>query len=460
MNGDFTRDTFPYAKTKQVRRVLMQQGRVLLDADWNEQVSILLHYLRALVVDLIGPHGGNGFAITALTSPDDDFNIGSGHYYVDGILCEIEPPERTYRYRDQPNHKIDTEVPAGLAYLDVWERHLQDDYFREKALNGPDTAIRAQAVWQVKIEEASDDLDKILDELIPLRQKATKTPDEQQQLEDLYEELQNLLNATRVQVSSATLRARIEPGVTSDDPCILPPTAGYRGNENQLYRVEIHNGDAEGRPTFKWSRDNGSVNFPIRRLSGNLAALDNLGRDDRHTLTSGSWVEVVDDSNALYGKPGVLLQVDAVDFVEMTVTLNVPGGQDVPVYTETDVSRHPLLRRWDYTENEEIVFEADRAIPVSAALNDWVDLENGIQIQFESGGTYRTGDYWLIPARTITGNVEWPTHEGVDRKQVATFQPPHGTKHHYAPLARITVANGNVTAADDLRRIIKPPLLP
>ena len=43
MKGDFTRDTFD--RTKHYSRVLMQQGRVTLDADWNEQTAILLHYL-------------------------------------------------------------------------------------------------------------------------------------------------------------------------------------------------------------------------------------------------------------------------------------------------------------------------------------------------------------------------------------------------------------------------------
>ena len=42
---------------KHYRRVLMQQGRVQLDADWNEQVDILLHYLQTLAADLTGPHG-------------------------------------------------------------------------------------------------------------------------------------------------------------------------------------------------------------------------------------------------------------------------------------------------------------------------------------------------------------------------------------------------------------------
>ena len=38
MKGDFTRDLFD--PTKHYSGVLMQQGRVQLDADWNEQDSI------------------------------------------------------------------------------------------------------------------------------------------------------------------------------------------------------------------------------------------------------------------------------------------------------------------------------------------------------------------------------------------------------------------------------------
>lgn len=41
-------------------------------------------------------------------------------------------------------------------------------------------------------------------------------------------------------------------------------------------------------------------------------------------------------------------------------------------------------------------------------------MEGRVQIQFQpldSGlppNRYRTSDYWLIPARTATGDVEWP----------------------------------------------------
>ena len=38
MKGDFSRNTFH--QQHHFARVLMQQGRVLIDADWNEQTSI------------------------------------------------------------------------------------------------------------------------------------------------------------------------------------------------------------------------------------------------------------------------------------------------------------------------------------------------------------------------------------------------------------------------------------
>jgi hypothetical protein len=86
-------------------------------------------------------------------------------------------------------------------------------------------------------------------------------------------------------------------------------------------------------------------------------------------------------------------------------------------------------------------------------------LEDGIQIYFappESKAehhSYRSGDYWLIPARTATGNVEWPK----DGKGDPVPWPPHGVEHHYAPLAIINIGDGGeVTVPADLRHKIEP----
>ena len=141
MHGDFSRTTFD--QRKHYSGVLAQQGRVDLDADGIEQVAITQHYLRALATDLIGPHGGpgDGFAIDTV-SDRFDFAILPGRYYVDGVLCENEGVEATYR--SQPDHRIGSgeELQANksyLIYLDVWERlvtFVEDDSIREIALSG------------------------------------------------------------------------------------------------------------------------------------------------------------------------------------------------------------------------------------------------------------------------------------------------------------------------------------
>lgn len=437
MQGDFSRHTF--APEKHFTRVLMQQGRVQLDANWNEQMAILFHYLRTLAVDLIGSHAGpgDGFKIRPLVDEDSnlvmhDFLIEEGHYYVQGILCENERPRA---YTEQPDYVIAEaeKLLSGktyLVYIDVWERHIssiEDDNIREVALGGPDTATRAQIVWLVKTlgVDSGTTCQAIMDmwsEFVDQWQ-----PPERGQLK---------------------ARAKLPRSADSADPCITPPDARYRGAENQLYRVEIHTGGTVTEDaTFKWSRENGSVSFPIRTLEGRLVTLEHLGRDTRFGLEVGDWVEIVDDDSVLQGRAEPLLRVDAIDRVNSTVMLK--GQEDMRFPSSDEESpKHPLLRRWDQTTTIGAELKSG-AVPVQEGA--WLDLEDGIQIAFSAGGTYRTGDYWLIPARTATGDVEWPGSPG-DPQAV----PPHGVTHSYAPLAVISLdGTGTVTVEDDCRRAIQ-----
>src|SRR5438552_3921207 len=65
MKGDFTRFTF--RPEKHYRSVRVQQGRVQLDSDWNEQADIATHRDDAAMGDLIGRQGapwhGGGFQV-------------------------------------------------------------------------------------------------------------------------------------------------------------------------------------------------------------------------------------------------------------------------------------------------------------------------------------------------------------------------------------------------------------
>lgn len=436
MKGDFTRVS--YDATRHVRRVLTQQGRVELDSDSNEQTAALLHQVEAAMRDLVGPYaaprpeasdGLDGFRV----GPGAEFDvlIAPGHYWVDGILCENEAIDGV-PFTEQPDYPVKAENQAGrhLLYLDVWERHLCADeapWEREVALGGPDTSSRSKLVWQAK--------------LVGELPGQFSAPSVRKNFPSLVGRLQpehrGLLSA----------RAKAPTGMA--DPCIMPPDSRYRGPENQLYRVEIHDAGLEETATFKWSRDNGSVVFPVRTAQGTEVRVERLSIDPRFTLKPGDWVELVDDAVTLRGETGRLLEVGGVDPDELVITVILPAGDDpLPGYDE-EATTHPLLRRWD-----------QRSAAVAIEEGTWLDLEDGVQVKFDPaavdeadpGQHYRTGDYWQIPARVATGDVEWPDD--------AAGQPlavrPHGIEHHYAPLALVTFdAAGAATVTDVRRRIAK-----
>jgi hypothetical protein len=471
MKGDFTRVTFD--PRNHYLRVLMQQGRVQLDADWNEQAGILLHYLQTLARDLIGDHGGPsegelGFGTTV--DADGTLTISPGHYYVDGILCENEEKmdAEGVPYTSQSDYPAPLPLPDPpyLVYLDVWERHvtyIQDDRIREVALGGPDTATRAKVVWQVKATKETAD-----------GTLTVEAPEEGLTWQDwLTDNWEDWVGSWQPKYRGM-LKAKGKENPQEDtDPCITSPEARYRGAENQLYRVEVHRGgvawtgdvDENGNltenagtaATFKWSRDNGSVVFPILELESSedttTVGLAHLGRDDRASLQPGDWVEIVDDEYELKHRAEPLLRVVSVDRVDMRVTLEGKPGSQVG----QDGAQYLLLRRWDHRAGAAEtgglqLHEGAALIRESSGAVDWLVLEDGVQIQFQtpkSGApenTYRSGDYWLIPARTATGDVEWPKEDG-DQPAALT---PHGVQHHYAPLAIVELSEENPVT--DLRR--------
>ena len=160
MKGDFSRETFDPAK--HYAAVLMQQGRVQTDADWNEQQRITRRRAELGTRDVIGgcgaPAENAGFAIAV---SGDTLRIGAGRMYVDGVLVENETADLDFA--KQPDLAGDGKWASGLpakttlamAYLDVWERHvtwLDDPLLHEVALGEADTATRAKMVWQVKVQ--------------------------------------------------------------------------------------------------------------------------------------------------------------------------------------------------------------------------------------------------------------------------------------------------------------------
>jgi hypothetical protein len=527
VKADLTR--MSYDPVKGFSRVLMQQGRVQLDADWNEQASILLHLIRRLAADVGGQAWttNGGFIPIALSDGPvtDDVAFAAGDVYVDGILVANQAtPVAVTLQPNSPNVlglfrwtvddmsfavgqylqlfdptrpgttvvckitavdyaasqvTVDTTqgIPAGDAnvqaarlvtyktqpylvappalfaaqgpvelYIDLWERlinSVEDDSIREIALGGPDTAARTKVVWQIKT--------------IPV---TARTPNANAAASVTAAELaQKFQPANR-----GLLRARVQPGAASTDPCAVSPASSYRGAENQLYRVEIHDGGAIGAgPSFSWSRENGAVVFPLSAAAipgtGTVTApLCSLGRDDRFGLAEGDWVELQDDTLALSSAAAmtqapVLLQVQSINRGMMQVTLT--GAAPSPAFG-SQPGLHPLLRRWDQQAGDPaaggVALSKGGAVPIPSAAGQWIDLEDGVQVLFEAQATatYRTGDYWLIPARVASGDVIWPQETDDKGHLQPVARPPDGVDHHYAPLAVLTAQTNAVPTIQGL----------
>ena len=510
MKADLTRSTF--IPERHYSRTIQQQGRVPLDADANEQIDIDRHRDALETVDVIGKNGvPKGDSFTVVATPDGkDLRLLPGHIYVDGTLCQLEgdgvavgsiPAATTVvvpklivdgltvaknqwveiwsnksdgqlfrvasvdtasgtitlaagsdaktpfggkqaRLRIAPTYTAQPDWPtpdgttgtppvlapakgAGqyLAYLDVWERHvtaLEDPHLRETALGGPDTCTRSKTVWQLKLAYAGTLADKV--------DCSTGLPQDS---------------------GHGRLTARAKRTAT-DAPCSVKPTAQYRSLENQLYRVEIHDGDnnfVAGSPTtatFKFSRDNGSIVAAWTNASavsgGTELTVNEPGKDSATGFTAGQWVELLDDARELGGKPGTLTQITKVVGQTLTVSNTTIKFADYQ-------GGNPRVRRWD-----EVSATGLLAVDRPATNNGFLALELGVEVKF-ADGRYDTGDYWLIPARAALGDIDWPRDaDGTTPLAVER----NGIEHHYAPLGIVTFDGTKATGVSDCRKQFPP----
>jgi len=198
--------------------------------------------------------------------------------------------------------------------------------------------------------------------------------------------------ARQLLVGKAIVTARSKPAEPSDTPGVLPPDSRYRELENHLCRVEVHasgdTSDPNRVPTFNWSRQHSSVATRWRGTSGNDVRVA-IGRD----FAASQWVEFTSEIDDLHGQPGRLTRLTKIHGV-LTVERASAFQMDLKL---------PKVLRWDQTADDELTLvNGSIAITPGTGEDGWIKLEDGIEVQF-SEGEYRSGDYWLIPARVATG---------------------------------------------------------
>lgn len=425
MRADTTRDSFQVRR--HYRHVLQQQGRVSLDAEWNEQRSIDDHLRHRALTDLLGdsagPLTGAAFEVTAAGAV---VTIGHGRYYVGGVLLENDAAVALDAQPDLPAGSplfLDTAGAAlatptagtYLAELDSWTRHvtaLDDAAIREIAVPVPDTTTRAQTVWQVRLVRVGAQGAGIT--------CGTDIP---------------AWNALRAP-TTGRLRARSQPGDESATPCEVPAGAGYRGPDNQHYRVEIRDGGSTGTATFVWSRENSSVQAQWVGHSGNRLTVAVPSRDDVAGFAPDDWIELVDDRTELTGRPGTFVQIDTAhdDVIEVRPATRMPATAVIDL---TQMGPNAKVRRWEG--------------PPRATATGWLPLERGVEVGFEGLRTYRTGDFWSIPARTARHDILWPRSGGSP-----ALVRPAGPHHRYTRLAVLEFDGTAWTVVEDCRPLFPP----
>lgn len=464
----FDNSRFTFNPWNDYSGVVMEQGRVQLDSDWNEWLAELSRRTRAETLDILGRAAYPATTPYAfyITASKNAISIGPGRMYVDGLLAENhgaaasaqwdpaltelsgspQPPPSsetdTVDYTAQP-YFPNAAIPSGpgpfLAYLDVWERpitYLEDPNLVDKAV-GVDTTGRLQTVWQVKLMSVPGGT--------TCGSAITGWPP----------------------APSAGLLTNGTVSIGPSGPCCLTANTGYTGMENQFYRVEIHQKGAPGTATFKWSRDNASVATLVTAIAsvtnsvGNPASqltVQSMGRDQVLGFAPGNWIEIIDDDLELNGLPGELHQIDSIDFSAKTITLDHPvSTTSFPLSNDqTNPKRHTRICRWDQSgkvyqsDNKTVWVDLGAAgstgdIPVPPTGTTLI-LENGITVTFgvsSSGGVFATGDFWTFAARTADGSVE-----------PLTKAPPRGIHHHYAALS---IVDFSVPNATDCRTKWPPP---
>jgi Family of unknown function (DUF6519)/Chaperone of endosialidase len=492
MKGDFTRFTFE--PRKRYTSVLMQQGRLQLDADWNEQMSIQNYLQQRQAQDMIGESAGTpateaGFQILPTPLPSapsnpptlqngqngEDLVIQFGRFYINGILCdfpvtstfqampltgnsnrarlfftamdgqrfqagewlELQPKGEFFKItavdKEQRLLTFDRNLPENstLEFRRITTYQTQIDYPAPKPIAG-DYLVYLD-VWQRHITAIDDP---------ELREVALNVPDTTTRIKTLWQA--KLLPIAAPPADNAMesveklpewtdlIRSRQVELIASTD--LQPDKPGISNNQGNYLGVENR----------------------LYRVEIHESGL--LGKASfKWSRDNGSTVSAIASIN------GNVIKLK--NTIQEAYKLFKQSPEDQPwveiLTEEQELSNQPgvLVQIIATKPPNQLIFETSQirggTLPQSngqplkvrrwdhtqdAVLmtsDQWIFLEDGIKIKFQTPDRdqtrYETGDYWLIPARNIDRSIQWKQ----DDQGVFLPQPPAGIQHQYGFLAAV-----------------------
>jgi hypothetical protein len=442
MGSDRARVSFD--PSRQWRGVVAQQGRVSLEADWNEQGAIAAARDRLTTLDVVGPCASpdGGYVVTAVPaeggpsgSTPGDLIVSAGTLYLGGERLELDAP---LTYSSQPDwlnastdHPLYVEpaVPEGdaeeLVYLLAAEQEVsavEDSALADVALGGPDTAQRL----------------RILQHVVRTTSQGDSCASAWSELESTWAAEGYEFDPATMQLTSTTsLLVSFASEPTAPTPCQPVSTGGYLGAENQLLRVVIASVE-NGVPTIVWGFDDASFLYRVTSASyepesGNTTlTLASAPVDSYHQPVENQIVELLRDAvqlapdDSIAASSGFIAELAAG--YEPTARTLVLKGQPPAGYLEGATSQL-YLRVWQGT----VAAPAGTAITLG---------ETGVAVTLgPSGGPFHAGDFWQFALRPIEPTIVYPA------RFLEAPQPPDGPRTWACPLAVISWADGTPTTA-------------
>jgi hypothetical protein len=443
-----------YDPSRKWRGLVAQQGRVTVEADWNEAAAIEAVEDRAVTLDVVGPVGtpDGGYAVTATGpgsppasgsppgSTEGDLSVGPGTLYLGGERLDLDTAVDLANQPDWLDAATGTlwaapspppaSPPAGsaneLVYLLAIEQEVsavEDPALADVALGGPDTMQRLRVL-----------------------QRFVRWPTQATSCDQAWSEVQSAWAGIGLKLDPASMRlasaAALQVGfVTEPAPpsaCQPVATGGYLGAENQLIRVQVASVDANGVPTIVWGFDDATFMYELTSAqpdsSGHLVlTLATAPVDSYHNPVTGQAVELLRDAASLTPDTPGSATADGFIAAAAGPVFALTHGYDSSSGTVAVAGSLPAgyqgakqlyLRVWQGS------MPAPAGTPVTLT---GAGATTGVTVTLSSaGGKFHPGDFWRFALRPSVPNLIYPARYGV------AAQPPDGARVLACPVGLVT----------------------
>jgi hypothetical protein len=438
MAGDRARVS--YDPSRKWRGVIAQQGRVTVEADWNEAATIGEERDRHVTLDVVGPVGtpDDGYAVTAVratgehsASTPDHLTIGKGTLYLGGERLDLDEQVHYSTQPDWLDHSTDPlwKAPGAqhgrheLVYLLATEQEVsavEDPALADVALGGPDTMQRR----------------RILQRFVRYPSESGRCDGSRRALEKSLADHGLQLDPASMMAGS-TARLKVSFPETPPPPNVSQPvpTGAYLGAENQMIRVMVTGIDhTTHEPTIVWGFDDASFLYRVTATpdSGSTTlTLASAPVDSYHYPAKGQAVELLRDAAKLtkadyIASPAGYVSALAGAYDPASRNLKLPAAPGEPPdgyppdYLSRERTPQLYLRVWQATAHA----QPGKPVPLG---------DTGVAITLTSDDhRFHIGDFWRFALRPIRPAIVYP------ERYLHAPQPPDGPRTWACALAVLT----------------------